>query len=437
MYGFAMKVYGCQMNQYDASKIQTALTALGWHETDEETADAVIFVACSIRDKAEHKVWSELGRYAERWQAEGKPAVAVTSCIAQNVGTEMAGRFPWVRVVSGPRHIGDLPAALSDALDNGNRHTLLDDDPRAVRELDVPPSVRSFQWKASVTISHGCDNFCTYCIGPYVRGRFASRPAEEILAEVRSLVAGGAKEITLLGQNVDTWGLDCPGGMRFADLLELVAREPGVEWLRFMTSYPTDFTVDVVETMVRHSNICPSINLPIQAGSERVLRAMNRRYSLEEYADTMKLIRDGLPEVGLTSDLIVGFPGETEEEFQCSLAALERFRFDMVHTAAYSPRQGTPAAKMKNQIPAAVKERRLNEVNDLQTSIARQINQSLVGRTYKVLVDGPAPKGDYMEARTATDKVVLLKGAGASFGQFVTAKIDSAESWCLKGTVLR
>lgn len=433
LYRFHLKIYGCQMNSHDAEKLRGALLARRWIESSEEEADCVVYVACSIRDKAEHKVWSELGRHEERWNAEQRPIVAVTSCIAQNVGDEMARRFPWVRVISGPRHLGDLPDALETACRTGDRLRLLDDDPRAVRELPVAPMARINPWKASVTISHGCDNFCTYCIVPHVRGRFASRSKEDILTDVKSLIDHGVKEVSLLGQNVDTWGLDLGPGVRFSHLLDEVASLPGLKWLRFMTSYPSDFTIDVCEVMQKHPNICRAINLPIQAGSNRVLRAMNRRYTLEEYAATVDLIRSFMPDVGLTSDLIVGFPGETDEEFQASVDALERFQFDLVHTAAYSPRQGTPAAKMKNQVSEEEKNRRLRHINEVQARVALQVNQRLIGEEFDVLLDGYAPKGDYIQGRTGSDKVVLLPKGTLQPGQFVRAKIEDCTNWCLKG----
>ena len=435
MYSFAIKVYGCQMNQYDADKIRTALISRGANEADEDEADVIIFVGCSIRDKAEHKVWSELGHYGTRWARSHRPVVAVTGCIAQNIGEDMSSRYPWVRVVSGPRHIGWLPDAIEESLLTGKRVRNLDDDPRELHELAFAPLVRQYPWKASVMISHGCDNFCTYCIVPYVRGRFASRPPQEIQQEVRQLVQNGVKEVCLLGQNVDTYGKDLLN-YSFADLLRDVAHIEGLKRLRFMTSYPTDFTADVVQVIAENSNICASINLPIQAGSDRILKAMNRRYTVEEYAAVVGTIRSVLPEVGLTSDLIVGFPGETEEDFCQSMEALKRFRFDQVHTAAYSPRQGTPAAIMPDQIPEDVKNRRLNEINALQTQLAREINEKLVGRTYEVLVDGLALKGDFLQGRTQSDKVVLFEGPEDLKGRFADVRILSADSWSLKGCLV-
>ncbi len=430
-----MKVFGCQMNQYDADKIRTALISRGAVETPEEKADVVVFVGCSIRDKAEHKVWSELGHYGARWSGERLPVVAVTGCVAQNVGAEMARRYPWVRVVSGPRSIGKLPEAIEAALLTGERVTNLDEDPRELHELSCAPLARRYPWKASVTISHGCDNFCSYCVVPYVRGRFASRRPEAILDEVARLAESGVVEISLLGQNVDSYGADLPEA-NFASLLSAVARVPGIRRVRFMTSYPTDFTADVVDAIAANPVVCPSINLPIQSGSDRVLKAMNRRYTVEEYARVVGLIRAGLPDAALTSDLIVGFPGESEDDFERSLDALKRFSFDQVHTAAYSPRRGTPAADMKDQIPGDVKSRRLNEVNRLQSRIARAINERLVGQTREILVDGRAPKGGFLQGRSRADKVVLFRGPDDLIGTFARVEIESADSWSLKGKLL-
>lgn len=433
-YSFTLKVYGCQMNQYDADKIRTSLKNRGWVELSEDVADVVIFVGCSIRDKAEHKVWSELGRYGERWKKERRPFVAVTGCIAQNVGVNMAHRYPWIRLVSGPRHIGFLPDALEKVIEGDQNVSLLDSDPRELHELHTAPICRSSAWKASVMISHGCDNFCTYCIVPYVRGRFASRPVSDILEEIKLLLSDGVKEITLLGQNVDTYGKDLD--TTFATLLAAAAELDGMQRLRFMTSYPTDFTVDVVKTIASHPNICPAINLPIQSGSDKILRAMNRHYTLLEYAQVVDCIYSGLPVVGLTSDIIVGFPGETEEDFKASLSAVSRFQYTMVHTAAYSPRQGTPAAKMPDQISEETKNERLNRINEFQTKQVRTQNEKLVGNVYQVLVDGKAPKGSLMQGRTVTDQVVLFPGTTELAGSFVDVKIDAADSWSLKGQIV-
>ena len=447
MHRFALKIYGCQMNVYDGDKIRTALVARGWRESPEDEADLVILNGCSIRDKAEQKVWSDLDRFAVRWEQERKPTVAVTGCVAQSVGRRMAARFPWVRFVSGPRHIGAVPDALEQFFNErdagrtiGNEETvfLLDDDPRAFLDLPGAPTERVNRWKAFVTIAHGCDNFCSYCIVPYVRGRFVSRPAEDILEEMRTLVADGVLEITLLGQNVNSYGSDFSDGYRFSSLLRDAAASTGVRLLRFVTSHPRDFTPDIVEAMAEHTDIlCPSINLPIQSGSDRILKMMNRGYTLEQYRAAVSLIRNHLPGAGLTTDLIVGHPGETDDDFQCSVNALREFRFDLVHSAAYSPREGTSAAAREDQIPREVKMARLNEINRIQSLIAREINESLVGSRFSVLLDDVAPRGEgILQGRTPSDKVVLVEGGEELLGRFVSVEITCGENWCLNGRVL-
>ena len=438
---FHMRVYGCQMNVYDSDRVRTALRRRGWKEVPEDEADLVVFTGCSVRGKAEQKVWSELGRYAVGWKKNKRPFVALTGCIAQSLGEKALSSYPWVRLVSGPRHIGLLPGALERVMEGRERVALLDEDPREFHDLDEFSEVRENKYRAYVTIAHGCDNFCTYCIVPHVRGRFLSRPSAEILREVRALMAGGAKEITLLGQNVNSYGKDFHNGYGFAELLCEVA-ETGVERVRFVTSLPQDLTERIVDVMAREANVCPSLNLPIQAGSDRILKLMNRKYTRAEYMEKVRMVRRRLPELGLTSDLIVGFPGETEQDFEDSMSALSEIRFDLVHTAAYSERDGTPAATMEGALPREVRLERLNRVNALQDGISCSINRELIGRKASVLVDGAAPKEESthkertLQGRTPTDKVVLLTGLDDLLGRVVTVEITEAGPWYLRGVVV-
>ncbi|MCL1940531.1 MAG: tRNA (N6-isopentenyl adenosine(37)-C2)-methylthiotransferase MiaB [Synergistaceae bacterium] len=439
MINFMMKVYGCQMNVYDSDKLRTALLNRGWTEcSDEEKSDVVIFTGCSVRDKAEQKVWSELGRYSSSWEKGRRPVVAVTGCIAQNIGKKMLPRYPWVRLVSGPRHIGLVPDGIESALSSAasgakGKVILLDEDPRAFTDIKLgeTPYSRLNRWRAFITIAHGCDNFCSYCIVPYVRGRFLSRQRDEIIKEARMLAGDGVAEITLLGQNVNSY----PG---FSDLLRDVAGITGIKLVRFVTSLPQDFSDDIIEAMAEEPKICPSINLPIQAGSNEVLKRMNRKYTREEYFRLVDKIRARLPEVGITSDLIVGFPGESEQDFELSVDALRRVRFDQVHTAAYSIREGTAAAGFPDQLPLEVRMERLNRVNAVQNEISLEINKKLTGKEYSILLDGPAPKGEgLIQGRTPTDKVVLIEGDGSLLGSFAHVRITGAENWCLSGEIIK
>ena len=437
---FCVKVYGCQMNVYDADRVRTVLCSRGWNEVDESEADVIMITGCSVRAKAEQKVWSELGLYDSSWKKTQRPLVALTGCIAQRIGVNALNRFPYVRLVAGPRHIGFLPDAIEQIFTHPkSRINLLDDDPREFYGLNFDSDnitiKRDNKYKAYVTIAHGCDNFCTYCIVPYVRGRFVSRKPEDVIDECKMLIADGVKEITLLGQNVNSYGKDI--GLNFAWLLERVAKLDGIRRVRFVTSLPQDFTEDIADVMAENETICPSLNLPVQSGSTRILRMMNRKYTREEYIEKVRMIREKIPGLGLTTDLIVGFPGETEEDFADSMSLLREIRFDLVHSAAYSERDGTPAAKMEGALPVDVRLERLNRFNALQDSITLEINEALTGETFEILADDFAPKGEgLLQGRTPSDKVVIFEGDESILGRFVKVRITSAEAWCLHGELV-
>ena len=427
------------MNVYDADRVRTVLCSRGWHEVKEAEADVIIIMGCSVRAKAEQKVWSELGLYDSSWKKSQRPLIALTGCIAQRIGEKALKRFPYVRLVAGPRHIGFIPDAVEQIFSHQkSRISLLDDDPREFHGLDVDSSaaiIRGNKFKAYVTIAHGCDNFCTYCIVPYVRGRFVSRKPEEVLNECRMLINDGVKEITLLGQNVNSYGKDI--GLSFAWLLEKAARLDGIKRVRFVTSLPQDFTPEIVDVMAANETVCPSLNLPVQSGSNRILKLMNRKYTREEYIEKVEMTRAKIPGLGLTTDLIVGFPGETEEDFEDSLRLLREVRFDLVHSAAYSEREGTPAAVMEGALPVSVRLQRLTRFNELQDSITLEINEALKGEVFEILVDDYAPKDNgFLQGRTPSDKVVIFKGNENLLGQFVKVKITEAEAWCLHGELV-
>ncbi|MBQ7578352.1 MAG: tRNA (N6-isopentenyl adenosine(37)-C2)-methylthiotransferase MiaB [Synergistaceae bacterium] len=438
---FCVKVYGCQMNVYDADRVRTVLCSRGWEETGESDADLIMITGCSVRAKAEQKVWSEMGLYEPSWKKNQRPLVALTGCIAQRLGERALNRFPYVKLVAGPRHIGLLPDAIEQVVKHPkSRINLLDTDPREFHSLNFDSDnitiKRENKYKAYVTIAHGCDNFCTYCIVPYVRGRFVSRKPEEIFSEIEMLINDGVKEITLLGQNVNSYGKDI--NLNFAWLLQKVARMSGIERVRFVTSLPQDFTNDIIDVMASEKTVCPSLNLPIQSGSDKILKLMNRKYNYAEYLEKVNLTREKVPGLGLTTDLIVGFPGESEQDFEDSLNALREIKFDLVHSAAYSERDGTPAAKMEGALPVELRLERLNKLNALQDSITLAINEKLTGEIFDVLVDAPAPKGEnLLQGRTPIDKVVLFEGSKKLLGEFVKVKITRAEAWCLHGELVK
>ena len=437
MKSFAIKVFGCQMNSYDGDRIRTSMIHMGWKEVPEENADVIILVTCSIREKAEQKVASEIGRYDLRYRKTGSPAVVLVGCMAQRIGLSISKKFPCVRLVSGPRHLGLVPQGIEDSFSDGAQRFFMDDDPRALEDLEVVPTERTNPFKAYVTITYGCDRFCTYCIVPYVRGRLQSRGHDEIIKEAEALAASGVSEITLLGQNVDAYGKDKKDEYGFASLLKDVSKIEGIRRLRFATSHPKDFDEDILEVMAGTPSICRAINLPVQSGSDRILKEMNRGYTRNQYIELVKRIRSVLPDVSLTTDLIVGFPQETEEDFKDSYDLLKELRFDIIHTAAYSPREGTKAAIMEGQIDNKVKAARLNEINALQSQLARELNEEYVGRKFEILVDGPAPRGEgSLQGRTKTDKVVIIKGGPEYMGRYIDVKIIRASHWSLEGEII-
>ena len=425
------------MNSYDGDRIRTSMIHMGWKEVPEENADVIILVTCSIREKAEQKVASEIGRYDLRYRKTGSPAVVLVGCMAQRIGLSISKKFPCVRLVSGPRHLGLVPQGIEDSFSDGAQRFFMDDDPRALEDLEVVPTERTNPFKAYVTITYGCDRFCTYCIVPYVRGRLQSRGHAEIIKEAEALAASGVSEITLLGQNVDAYGKDKKDEYGFASLLKDVSKIEGIRRLRFATSHPKDFDEDILEVMAGTPSICRAINLPVQSGSDRILKDMNRGYTRNQYIELVQRIRSVLPDVSLTTDLIVGFPQETEEDFKDSYDLLKELRFDIIHTAAYSPREGTKAAIMEGQIDNKVKAARLNEINVLQSQLARELNEEYVGRKFEILVDGPAPRGEgSLQGRTKTDKVVIIKGGPEYMGRYIDVKIIRASHWSLEGEII-
>ncbi|XPV77334.1 MAG: tRNA (N6-isopentenyl adenosine(37)-C2)-methylthiotransferase MiaB [Desulfovibrio sp.] len=394
---FHIFTFGCQMNVHDSSWLSRALRSRGWEEVAEDEASVFVINTCSVRDKPEQKVYSQLGRLAAYAKDKPELFMAVGGCVAQQLGKKFFDRFPLVRLVFGSDGIAHAPNALVElSEDPEKRLDLLDfvdfypeREDAWPEEITTPTTSR----QAFVNIMQGCDNFCSYCIVPYVRGRQKSRDPEAILSEVQGLVAHGAREITLLGQNVNSFGMDKGGkGVSFAELLYKVAEIKGVDRLRFTTSHPKDIAPEVVQAFGELKNLCPSLHLPMQAGSDNVLKAMRRKYDMQRYLSIVAQLKEVRPDLSLTTDLIVGFPGETEEDFQQTLEMVRQVNFESSYSFKYSDRPGVAAVKMTPKVSGEDASRRLKELQALQDELTDAHLASYVGRKTDVLFDGPSPK---------------------------------------------
>ncbi len=429
---FALITFGCQMNVHDAERIAGILHAAGWRETGPEGADAVILLTCCVRESAEERLYGRLTSLRPLKEERGA-LVAVGGCLAQKEGEKLLERFPHVDLVFGTHQFPRIAELLEEAA--SRRFCALEMD--GLRLEDLPVSRRE-GFRAWVTITHGCDNFCSYCVVPYVRGREVSRPPAEVLREVGRLVEDGAREINLLGQNVNSYRLREEGRSRFADLLRLLGREfPGV-WIRFTTSHPRDFDRPIMEAIAETENVCEHVHLPVQAGSDRVLQAMNRGYRAADYLQKVEELREVVKDVVLTTDLMVGFPGETEEDFRRTLQLVERCRFDAAFTFIYNPRPGTAASRLPDDVPREVKLDRLQRLAELTRRLTAESLRSRVGRMEPVLVEGASRKDRGMwRARTRGNQLVHFpRGAEDLVGKTVRVRITRSGSWSLYGEPL-
>ena len=381
--------YGCQMNFSDAERMEGELAKLGYQSVEEmDQADLIIINTCCVRETAEDKVYGKIGEIKALKRRNPDLILGITGCMAQKEGEKLIKRAPHIDFVLGTNKIHEVVSTIQK-LETANVKHVVDTE---LRESEMPEDVaiqRNTALSAWIPIMYGCNNFCTYCIVPYVRGRERSRLPEDIVREVQEAVAQGYKEVTLLGQNVNSYGKDHKKAT-FAQLLEMVDKVEGIQRVRYMTSHPKDLSNEVIEVIKNSKHICRHFHLPVQYGSNRILKAMNRVYTVEQYRDLVARIRAAVPESSLTTDLIVGFPGETEEDFQQLMTFIEEIRYDQAYTFIYSKRSGTPAAEMDNQVEDAVKHQRLNRLMELQNSISLEINQQLVGRTLEVMVEGPS-----------------------------------------------
>lgn len=429
---YYIHTYGCQMNIHDSEKIAGILRDMGYDECNSpEEADVVVFNTCCIRETAEKKIYGHIGQMKKLKRKKPNLIVAVCGCMSQQEGASEHIRqsYPFVDVVLGTGNLN----MLRQGIENAGRQRLFNTDFCCVREEDFPQYRTSYP-NAWVNINYGCNNFCTYCIVPYVRGRERSRRPEDILAEVKGLLSNGYKEITLLGQNVNSYGKDIEGAS-FASLLREIGKLPGKFRLRFMTSHPKDLTQDIIDAVAEHKNICNNVHLPVQSGSSRILKAMNRRYDRESYLALVERIKECIPDVGITTDIMVGFPGETEEDFCDTLGLVRKAQFSSAFCFVYSPRKGTPASLMP-QIDDAVKKDRITRLLACQNEVTKRISKTMVGKRYEVLVEGNNFRyKDTMCGRTESGRLVNFKCDSSLVGKFVTVKIERASSATLWGVV--
>ncbi len=432
-----VKTYGCQMNVRDTSAILGVLKQEGYEMTDNiDEADVIIINTCAVREKAEQKVLSELGRLKMFKQRCANVVVGIGGCMAQEAGRTIAERFPHVDVVFGTHSLHRLPELIEKA-SSGEKAVDVSTDYTPGERFSAKRLRVSSGLKEYVTVMEGCDNFCAYCIVPHVRGREVSRPPEDILEEVKELVSRGTKEITLVGQNVNSYGLKEGWGVDFPHLLDMVAATPGLQRLRFITSHPRDFTEQLARRFVTLDVLCEHLHLPVQAGSTRILKAMNRGYTRDEYLRKVEMVKKLPVTVALSTDIIVGFPGETEKDFQDTLSLLEEVQFDFIFSFAYSPRPGTPAARLHNQVPLKVRLERLAQVQALQKEITLKKNRDLENRVVDVLVEGTSRRDRHeLTGRTRCNRVVNFPGPSEVMGREVKVHITQAHANSLRGEIV-
>jgi tRNA-2-methylthio-N6-dimethylallyladenosine synthase len=435
---YLLRTFGCQMNEHDSERIAGLLTADGYVPT-EEVADAsvVVFNTCAIRENADNRLYGNLGHLRPLKERNPRLRIVVAGCLAQKDGGLIQDKAPWVDVVVGTHALPGLLDLLHRAETDGPQM-----DVREFTEVfpSALPARRGVAHHAWVSIAVGCDNACTFCIVPLVRGPQLSRPVGDVLAEVQGLARRGVVEVTLLGQNVNTYGRDLtvPGSSRrplFADLLRAVNEVDGLRRIRFTSPHPHDFTPDVIDAMSSSDKVCEHIHFPLQSGSDRVLKEMRRSYRRERYLDWLERIRAAIPEIAVSTDIIVGFPGETEEDFEQTLEVVRRARFDQAYTFQYSPRPGTRAAVMDGQVDKAVVQERFDRLVAQQEEISLERMRALVGSTVEVLVEGPGRRGG-SQARARTNRVVNLDGDIAP-GTFLDARVVRAHPHHLVGEPVR
>lgn len=446
---FAVLTWGCQMNVDDSDQIANLMEGEGMEATDDPAqADVILLNTCSVRQKPEDKVFSKLGELAELKRARPEMVIGVTGCMAQRAGAEIARRAPYIDLIAGTAQLEQIPGMVrrrGQMLADGTARANRADDvliqlqlPRKKVEADLflpeRKRVTTGKRKSFVSIMYGCDKFCAFCIVPLTRGKERSRPAAEIIAEVEHLAAHGTREVTLLGQTVNSYGLKgLDATCSFAELLRRVDAVPGIERIRFTSPYPKDFSDDVIAAMATLPAVCEQVHLPVQVGDDDLLRRMHRGYTLDQYREIVRKLRAAMPNIVITTDLMLGFPGETEGQFENTLRFVEEIRFDSAFMFAYSPREPTQAARLPDQIPQKEKTRRLDALIALQNRITVEINRSQVGQTFEALVEGRSHKDPQMwQGLTRGGKTVHFPAGRDLIGQFVPVRATEGHLWGFK-----
>ena len=434
-----IRTFGCQMNEYDSDKMADVLAASDGYEKTADPADAdlILFNTCSVREKAQEKVFTDLGRVKPLKGARPGVLIGVGGCVASQEGEEIVRRAPYVDVVFGPQTLHRLPDLIARRRSTGEPQ--VDISFPEIEKFDNLPAPRVEGASAFVSIMEGCSKYCTFCVVPYTRGEEMSRPFDDVLAEVRALASQGVKEVTLLGQNVNAYrgAMSDGDAADFALLLVHVARVPGIERLRYTTSHPLEFTQRLIEAYTKIPSLVSQVHLPVQAGSDRVLAAMKRNYTAMEYRSIVRRLRAARPGISISSDFIVGFPGETEDDFEQTMKLVEDVRFDGSFSFIFSPRPGTPAANLRDATPHAVKLARLQRLQARLHEIAQEYSRALVGTRQRVLVEGRSKKdGNELAGRTECNRVVNFAGHPRLAGTFVEVDITAALPHSLRGAIV-
>ncbi|MBQ1848488.1 MAG: tRNA (N6-isopentenyl adenosine(37)-C2)-methylthiotransferase MiaB [Clostridia bacterium] len=435
---FSVVTYGCQQNEADSERLAGMLSDMGYEKTDDvKEADLILVNTCAVREHAEVRALSVTGQYKHLKEKKPSLMIGVCGCMVSQEHRldDIKFKYPYVDFAFGTSYLWQLPSIIYARLTKKKRLFMLDAEDEGNIAEDLPV-MRECSYRAWLSVMYGCNNYCTYCVVPHVRGRERSRTKEDIIKEAKELIADGVKDITLLGQNVNSYGKTLYPDYGFAELLSDINAIDGDFTLRFMTSHPKDATKKLIDTMARCEKCAPQLHLPLQSGSDRILKRMNRRYTLESYKELVSYAREKIPGVVLTSDIIVGFPGETEEDFDLTMQALSDIKYDMVYSFIYSKRKNTPAAEYEDQVPDDIKGERFRRMLDLQNGIGQKINETYLNKTVRVLCDGISKTdADMLAGRTDGGKNVCFSGK-AEEGEYVNVKITEARPFVLIGEIM-